>query len=149
MADFQSSVVINQPVEIVFEYVANLENMPEIMPNVVKIDKRGLERLNEGDKVVETRMIRGRETEAELEITAFEKNKLFAYKSETNGLQSVYRYIFESVEEGQTRASFEMDIKTSGIVMGLTKRFIVNMLKREDGNQMVYLKDMLEGKTKS
>lgn len=149
MADFQSSVVINQPVEVVFEYVASMENMPEVMPNVVKIDKRGLGQLKAGDKVLETRMIRGRETEAELEITAFEKNKQFAYKSETNGLQSVYRYTFEPVEEGRTRTSFEMDIKTSGIVMGLTKRFIVNMLRREDGNQMVYLKDMLEGKADS
>ncbi|CEG29273.1 Polyketide cyclase / dehydrase and lipid transport [Bacillus sp. B-jedd] len=149
MADFQSSVVIAQPVEVVFKYVASMENMPEIMPNVVNIDKRGLGQLKSGDKVVETRMIRGRETESELEITAFEENKLFAYKSETNGLQSVYWYSFEEVEEGRTRASFKADIKTTGIVMGLTKRFIVNMLKREDGNQMVYLKDMLEGKANS
>ncbi|RHW40266.1 DUF3284 domain-containing protein [Neobacillus notoginsengisoli] len=149
MVDFQSSVLIEQPVEVVFEYVASMENMPEIMPNVVKIDKGGLEKLKSGDKVVETRMIRGRETETEIEITAFEENKLFAYKSEMNGLQSVYRYLFEETAEGATKVTFEMAIKTSGFVMGLTKRFLVNMLKREDGNQMVYLKDMLEGKSTS
>lgn len=144
MADFQSSVIIHKPVSEVFQFVSSMDYMPEIMPNIVKIDKPGQGPLKPGDKVVETRMIRGRETKNELEILEYEENKLFSYRSNVNGLQSTYRYIFDEIEEG-TNAHFKAEVKTRGIVMALTKRFIVDMLKREDGNQMKYLKDALEG----
>ncbi|OCA82465.1 hypothetical protein A8F94_20675 [Bacillus sp. FJAT-27225] len=144
MADFESSVVINKPVEEVYHYVSSMENMPEFMPNIVKIDKPGKEPLKPGDKVVETRLIRGRETTTELEILENEENKRFSYRSEVNGLQTTYSYTFNQAENG-TNAHFEATIKTTGLKMMLTKRLIVNMLKKEDGNQMIYLKDSMEG----
>lgn len=119
--------------------------MNEFMPNVINIDKHGRNQLQAGDTVTETRMIRGRETSSELNIIAYEKDRLFAYQSNINGLQSTYRYIFEELEEG-TQAYFEADIKTSGLIMNLTKKFIVDMIKREDGDQLRYLKEALEDK---
>ncbi|WP_043930145.1 SRPBCC family protein [Bacillus sp. EB01] len=144
MADFEASVIIRKPIEEVYEYVSNMENMSEFMPNVVKIDKPSDGFLTPGDKVLETRMIRGREMTNELEIVENEKNKHFSYRSDINGLQSTYRYRF-SKADGGTNAHFEAIIKTTGLRMRITKRFIVDMLKREDGNQMSYLKDALEG----
>jgi hypothetical protein len=38
----------------------------------------------------------------------------------------------------------EANVKTSGLVAKLTKRFIVNIVKQEDGSQLQYLKEMLE-----
>lgn len=143
MADFESEVIILKPIEEVYEFVASMENMPEMMPNIVKIEKNGKDSLKPGDKVTETRLIRGRETVTELDIIAVEKNGKFSYRSEMNGLESTYQYTFEE-KDGGTRVHFEAFIKTSGLRMRLTKRFIVDMLKREDGNQVKYLKETME-----
>ncbi|UII55825.1 SRPBCC family protein [Cytobacillus spongiae] len=145
MADFQSSVIIHKPIHEVFDYMTNLQNMPEIMPNVVHAELTTGGTIEKGSTYVETRRVRGREVNAEVEFIEFEKEKTYTTKSITNGLVVLYRYDFDAIEEG-TQVQFQATVETKGFMMKLTKRFLVNILKSEDGNQLRYVKDDLEKK---
>jgi uncharacterized protein YndB with AHSA1/START domain len=143
MADFTASAIIHRPVHEVFSYITNVENIPEIMPNVVKMVKITEGPLQEGTRFLETRSIRGRHTSTEIEYVEYKENELLTTKSESNGLTILYRYLFSEIEEG-TQVELDAILQTTGLKMRLTKGLLVNMIKKEDGNQLVYLKDMLE-----
>lgn len=148
MADFRESVIIRKPVSEVFQYMASMENVHELMPNVVKMEKITDGEIGKGTKFIETRSVRGKEIQAPVEYVQYEQDRLFSTSTNSNGLITEYHYKFHEIEEG-TQVEFEAFVKTSGIIMRLTKRFIVNMMKREDGYQLHYLKEMLEGKTEA
>lgn len=143
MADFRESVIIHKPIKEVFRYIASMENVSELMPTVVKVEKITPGELRKGTKFIETRSVRGSEIKADVELLEYEENKLFTTRSNSNGLITEYHYNFSEIEEG-TQAEFKAVIKTTGLRMKLTKRFIVNMMQREDGYQLKYLKEMLE-----
>jgi hypothetical protein len=145
MADFKSSVIIERPVADVFKYASSMENVPEIMPNVVNVEKKTAGPIGVGSKFVETRLIRGKEAKADIEFIEYTENRSYTTRSESNGLEVIYEYDFQEIEEG-TQVQFAGTVNTKGIVMKLTKRFLVKMLKQEDGYQLRYLKEALEGR---
>ncbi|WP_257988241.1 MULTISPECIES: SRPBCC family protein [Bacillus] len=143
MADFQTSITIDKPLNEVFAFMVNLENSPDFMPNLIKSEKITDGPISAGTKYLETRYISGRQTVAEVVFTEFNENRSYTVKSETNGLGVVFDYNFQEVDEA-TRIEFAATIETSGFIMKLTKPLLVKMIKREDGNQLQYLKDILE-----
>ncbi|KAB2333133.1 hypothetical protein F7731_16475 [Cytobacillus depressus] len=143
MAEFRSSVIINKPIAEVFQYITSMENTPEIMPNVVKMEKLTEGPIGKGTKFKETRSVRGKKVNAEIEMVGFKQDHSFTTRSNSNGLIVEYAYAFHEIEEG-TQVELDAFVKTSGLIMKMTKRFIVNMIKKEDGFQLEYLKDMLE-----
>ncbi|MEH7522798.1 SRPBCC family protein [Bacillus sp. JJ1503] len=145
MADFRSSVIIHKPVSEVFHYMASMENVPELMPNVVKMEKLTEGPIGKGTKFKESRSVRGNTVNAEIEFIEYKQDQAFTTRSNSNGLITEYAYAFHEIEEG-TQVELDAFVKTSGLRMKLTKRLIVNMIKKEDGFQLEYLKEMLEGK---
>ncbi|MBY0123391.1 SRPBCC family protein [Bacillus sp. S/N-304-OC-R1] len=145
MADFRSSVIIHKPLSEVFHYMASMENVSEMMPNVVKMEKLTEGPIGKGTKLKETRSVRGKTVNADIEFVEYKQDQTFITRSNSNGLITEYVYNFHEIEEG-TQVEFDAFVKTSGLVMKLTKRFIVDMIKKEDGFQLEYLKEMLEGK---
>ena len=143
VADFRESVIIRKPIEEVFRYIASMENVSELKLTVVKMEKITPGELRKGTKFIETRSIRGKEISADVELLEYEENRLFTTRSNSNGLITEYHYRFSEIEEG-TQAELEAFIKTTGLRMKLTKRFIVKMMQQEDGYQLKYLKEMLE-----
>ncbi|WP_066296520.1 SRPBCC family protein [Bacillus sp. FJAT-29937] len=144
MADFRSSVIIHKPVSEVFHYMASMENVPELMPNVVKMEKLTEGPIGKGTKFKESRSVRGNTVNAEIELIEYKQDQTFATRGNSNGLITEYVYAFHEIEEG-TQVELDAFVKTSGLRMKLTKGFIVKMIKREDGFQLEYLKEMLEG----
>lgn len=143
MADFRSSVIIHKPVKEVFQYMAGMENVHEVMPIVSKMEKLTEGDIGKGTKFKETRLVRGKEIFAEVEYIQYEENHSFTSRSNSNGLIVEYKYVFHEIEEG-TQVELEAFIKTSGLRMKLTRPMIVKMIKREDGYQLENLKNMLE-----
>jgi len=143
MADFRSSAIIDKPVHEVFQYVASMEHMPEIMPNVVKVEKLTEGDIGKGTLFKETRQVRGTTISADIEVLEFEQDKLFKTSTDSNGLITEYVYTFHEIAEG-TQVELDAFIKTTGLRMKLTKGLIVKMIKREDGFQLEYLKEVLE-----
>ncbi|MDQ0271809.1 SRPBCC family protein [Cytobacillus purgationiresistens] len=144
MADFRSSVMINKPLDEVFEYMLNVDNIHEIMPIVAKREQETEGQIGKGTRFLETRSIRGKNITSTIEVLAFEQNRTFTTKSDSSGLIVEYKYDFHEIEEG-TQVELEANLQTTGLRMKLTKPLLVKMIKREDGNQLTNLKDMLEG----
>ncbi|WP_141430917.1 SRPBCC family protein [Bacillus sp. 03113] len=143
MADFRSSIIIKKPLQEVFQYMVDMENATEVMVNVVEVEKITEGPIGAGTKYLETRSIRGKKAKAEIEYTQFEENQSYTASSEVNGLEVTYYYQFHEVEEG-THVEFEANIHTTGLFMKLTKPFIVNIIRKEDGNHLQYVKEALE-----
>lgn len=145
MADFQSSMIIHKPVKEVFDYLLTLENIPEIMPNVVRLEKLSEGTIGKGTKLLETRSIRGREAKAEIEITEFEPYRYYTTKSVAGGITIIYKYFFSEIEEG-TQVQFEANVGIKGLFSFFSRRALVKILKQEDGYLLQYLKEELEKK---
>ncbi|MFT8321397.1 MAG: SRPBCC family protein [Bacillus sp. (in: firmicutes)] len=143
MADFQANIIIAEPVELVFAYMANLGNAPEYMKNVEETHKITEGTLAIGTKYQEIRKVRGKKAVAEIEFLSFEENISYITRSNSNGLIVDYEYEFSEVEEG-TQVQFKANLHVKGFMMKLTKRMLVNILRAEDGDHLERVKKNLE-----
>lgn len=143
MADFQSSIIIHKPVEEVFNYILDVDHIPNIMPNVVRLEMVTEAPIRKGSKFIETRSIRGRKAQAEIEVVQFDRNKRYSTISVANGITITYKYSFEPIDEG-TQVQFEGFVQIKGIFGFLSRRALIKILKQEDGYLLQYLKEALE-----
>ncbi|GKU83731.1 SRPBCC family protein [Niallia sp. NCCP-28] len=143
MADFQANVIIAEPVEIVFSYMANLKNAPVYMDKVKETTKLTEGPIGKGTKYQEIRIVRGKEAVAEIEFLYYEENKTYTTRSHSNGLLVDYHYRFTEIAEG-TKVEFTAKVHVAGFWMRLTKRLLINILKGEDGDHLHQVKVNLE-----
>jgi len=143
MADFYGSIIIEKPLEEVFEYASSMEHAPKYMPAVNRMERLTWDEVGVGSKFRETRWIRGKEVEAEVEIIKFEPNRSFSTKTNSNGLVTIYEYNFEEIVEG-TQVQFKAYVQTKGFMMKLTKGLLVKMLSAEEDGHLRNLKELLE-----
>jgi uncharacterized protein YndB with AHSA1/START domain len=67
----EESVEINRPVEEVFSYVANPENLPEWSSIVLKVRKETQGAPKEGDRFTSVTKFLGRRTETPFEVVSY------------------------------------------------------------------------------
>jgi len=79
MAIIDASIEINRPVETVFAYLTDLENLKAQNPSITSITLNGPFAV--GTRYVTKGQVMGREFSAETEIVAIEPNKVFAVKT--------------------------------------------------------------------
>lgn len=144
---FADKLIIRRPLQEVFDFASNLANAPQIMDNIMKTEKLTEGPIGVGTKFKETRGIRGREADAIIEIIQFNPPESYSVRSEANGLIVTYHYSFKEVENG-TEVEFQCIVKTSGIVMAVTKSLIVKILKQEDADHLKNLRRVLENEEK-
>ncbi|UQX53554.1 hypothetical protein M5V91_22905 [Cytobacillus pseudoceanisediminis] len=75
MADFRSSEIINKPVHEVFDYMIKMENVPELMPFVVNVEKQTEGEIGKGTRFIETRMVRGKKSVQILKLLILNKTE--------------------------------------------------------------------------
>jgi hypothetical protein len=140
---FSDKITINRPLTEVFEFISDVRNGPKMNEDIIKVEKLEEGPIGVGSQFIETRMIRGRQTEAKIEVVKYEPSIAFSAQSDANGLKVTYHYQLSEGNLG-TSVKFQCDIKTSGIVMLLTKPLIIKMLKREDAEHLKYIRRALE-----
>ena len=79
MTIIEASIKINKPVEEVFEYLTNLENMKKLSEYITGIESDGPLKLGAKYKITTTSF--GKSNTITNEIIAFEKNKLLSTKT--------------------------------------------------------------------
>jgi hypothetical protein len=142
MAGFNMSEWIARPPKEVFDFISASENAPKIVDSVT-----GMVKLTEGPARVgtryrETRLMHGREQQAELEIVEFEPAQRYAMQNVTEGVEIVYRYNFQPERDG-TRIDLVCELKTKGMKK-LMLPLIASVLKKEDGGHLQRVKQILE-----
>ena len=140
---FKETVYIDAPVETVFAITTDFDHAPFIMENVVKTEKLTEGPMQVGTRVKEVRNIRGKEAETVLIVSEFIPNQKYTVKSENFGMTVEYHYIFMAKESGTT-VDFNGLIHTKGLKNALIKPLFEMILKKEDKDHLVKLKQYIE-----
>ena len=140
---FKETVYIDAPVETVFAITTDFDHAPLIMENVVKTEKLTEGPMQVGTRVKEVRNIRGKEAETVLIVSEFIPNQKYTVKSESFGITVEYHYIFMAKESGTT-VDFNGVLHSKGLKNALIKPLFEMILKKEDKDHLVRLKQYIE-----
>jgi uncharacterized protein YndB with AHSA1/START domain len=118
MAKAAVSTEIGAPVEKVFELFTDMEHAAEHVSGIRKLDVMSTGPINLGTRWCETREVLGRLAEAEMEITAFERNHSYTVTHRKAGVRIDTVFTFEPVSVG-TKVSIEFELNSQGLPPGL------------------------------
>ena len=142
MAGFKMREWISRPPHGVFYFITTPDNAPKVVQAVKSMVKITEGPIRVGTRYRETRLMRGKEEHAELEVVAYEPNQKYAVKNLTEGIETVYQYAFHPEANG-TRVDLVCDVKANG-AKKLMVPLVVAVLKKEDGDHLQRLKKLLE-----
>jgi len=142
MTGFNMSEWVARPPKEVFDFISASENAPKIVQSVTNMVKLTEGPPRVGTRYRETRLMSGKEQQAELEIVEFEPTQKYAMQNVTSGIQTVYRYNFQPERDG-TRIDLVCEVKAKGIKK-LMLPLVVSILKKEDGDHLQRVKKVLE-----
>jgi hypothetical protein len=143
MAGFNMSEWVARPPKVVFDFITASENAPKIVSSVKSMVKLTEGPVGVGTRYRETRLMHGKEQQAELEIVEFEPARKYAVQNVTEGIETVYRYNLQPERDG-TRIDLVCEIKAKGIKK-LMLPLVAAILKKEDGDHLQRVKKVLEG----
>lgn len=146
MADLQEKVDINAPIEDVFAAVADPENAADMFVNVDDVENLNDKTRETGAKYREYRQLSNRRVGTDIEISAFETEKLYEVIRHANGMHVVYRYEFRKSGENKTEISFEGTVNLERFLLKLARPLLVKMLRREDRDHLTKFKIYIEKK---
>jgi uncharacterized protein YndB with AHSA1/START domain len=109
---------IGAPVERVFEVFTDLEHGPEHVSNIKQIEMLTAIGFELGTRWVETREVLGQLDSAEMEVTAFERNRTYTITHHKAGGRIDTVFTFEPFE-GETKVGIEFVLDSHGLPPGL------------------------------
>ncbi|MFC5929869.1 SRPBCC family protein [Cryobacterium melibiosiphilum] len=142
MAGFSTSEWIARAPNEVFDFITNPNNAPKVMESVQSMVALTEGPLRVGTRYRETRLMRGKEERAELEVVGYEPHRRYAVKNVTEGFDTVYDYAFRAEATG-TRVDLVCTVTTSG-AKRLMLPVVTAVLKKEDGDHLLRLKKALD-----
>lgn len=142
MAGFEQTEWIARPPAAVFQFITDTRNAPRVIPSVQRLEAMTDGPTRVGTRYRETRLVNGKEAQAELEVTGFEPPGRYAVRNVTDGIQTVYTYRFQPERDG-TRVTLECVVSAGGLKK-LMAPIVAAVLKKEDGDHLARLKTAVE-----
>ncbi|MBL8045499.1 MAG: SRPBCC family protein [Anaerolineales bacterium] len=142
MIGFEQTKWIARTPEAVFAFITDAANAPKAMPQIKHMEKLTSGSVAVGTRYRETRVVNGKEHQAELEVMRFEPPQFYSMRNFTEGIETLYHYTFTS-ERGGTRALLKCELKAGG-VKKLLLPVVAGILKKEDGDHLARLKQAVE-----
>ncbi|XKE96488.1 SRPBCC family protein [Metaplanococcus flavidus] len=140
---FRQTVQIAAPVETVFAIATDFEYAPKIMDNVIRAEKLTEGPLQVGTQIKETRNVRTNEINTVMHVTEFIPGEKYTVKSESGGMTVTYQYQFRASDDGTT-VDFAGSIKSKGLKNAFIRPFFEKILKKEDEDHLMRLKEYIE-----
>lgn len=134
--------MINRPIEEVFFYMTDPEKMSLWMSELVEAKQTSEGPVGVGTTVSAVAKPLGRRVESTQEVTGYESNRRFAFKSTSGPLKTEEEFSFESDADGT-----KVTRTTKGEFGGFFKMaepLFVRMLTRQFETNFANLKDLLE-----
>lgn len=142
MPTLSSSVLINQPVAKVFNYIVSVENHKAWQAGIkdATISPAGPVAL--GSTYTYTTEVMGRSIQSQMQVSAFEPNKKWAVKTTgvPNSVETVYQ--FEDTG-GATRLTLSMDVP-AGAYPAAAEGMIKQQMQKSLEEQGTRIKQMVE-----
>ena len=137
-----ASIHLDHPAQQVFSFLVDLQKLPMWQSNLIKTETLTEGPLRVGSRFREVRKLRGRKSEIEGEISAFEPNQRLATKT-VNQPHVTISYALDP-EDGGTRLSYQFAMQTTGL-MRLLEPMILGSVRKESDSDLQRLKQLLEG----
>jgi len=141
----EESIEIGRPVEEVFAYVANPENLPEWSGLAIEV-KEAPEPLSEGDTFTAVGKFLGRRFETPYERASYEPNRRYTDRATGGPIpDQEWTYTFEEASGDTTRLTRAAEGEPGGFFK-LADPLIERALKRQVRADLETLKDLLEAR---
>jgi carbon monoxide dehydrogenase subunit G len=118
MATVAVSNEIAAPLDHVFRIFTDIENGPAHVSGIKKLEMMTTGPIHVGTRWLETREVMGRRDTVEMEITAFERNRMYTITHHKAGVRIDTTFWFEPSRE-RTKVTVEFDLDSSGLPPGL------------------------------
>ena len=141
MIQHEVTIHLNRPVEQVFAFLADSQNLRTWQSNLIENEQMTEGTLRVGTRFREVRRTGPRQSEIQAEITDFESNQRFGTRTITKP-QVTVNYSFER-EAGGTRPHYKFVMQNSGM-MRLLEPLIAGSIKKDTNQDFQKLKSILE-----
>jgi hypothetical protein len=138
--------VVAASVERVFEVFTDVERSAERVSNIQKIQMLTVGDVKLGSRWLETREVFGRPDSAEMEVTAFERNRTYTITHRKAGARIDAVFAFAPEDEG-TRVEVEFILGSDGLppgALGPVRLAIANKVRDVIGHDLEDLKAAIE-----
>jgi uncharacterized membrane protein len=142
MINVEKSIIIQRPVEEVFNYVSNLTHSAEWQSGLTEVRQITEQPLGVGTRYALVRTFMGRKMEANNEITELNPGVKVAFKTISGPIPLEASYQFEPAEMG-TKLTLKIEMQPKGFV-SLAEPLISASLQRDVQASLNVLKNMLE-----
>jgi uncharacterized membrane protein len=115
MFRLEHSVVINRPIEQVFEYVTNIENAPKWKSRLLEIKRTSEGPVGVGTTQTSVGQFLMWRPQTNVEITEYAPNRKVGFKTTSGPVSAMGEFTFESVEGG-TRVTLVSGMKPTGFL---------------------------------
>ena len=132
MVHYNTSILINRPVDQVFDFMTQIDNNEELAEDVVASWKLTDGPVGLGTQMTERVRVGLAQADLTWEITAFELNSLCTYEGDTSIGRTKTSYLFDETG-GRSRVTADVYIQLSGlyrIVKPIVKYFHARNRKR-------------------
>lgn len=143
MIEVNSSVLINQPIEKVFEFVTTPENDAQWYIGVESRDHTPGEPAGVGSTSQSTLRFLGVSVTVDWEVTAYDPPNKIEVKTIKGPVSIESGYTFEAVAEGQTKVGVHGEADVSGL-FSVAEPLVERMAQRQWDASFENLKDVLE-----
>jgi len=142
MTTIEKSIYIDAPVERVFEFMTNPENLPAIWPSMVEVS--GVERQPSGAHSFDwVYKMAGLRFHGHADASEVEKNKTVVVRNE-KGIPSTFRYRYEA-KNGGTQVTMRTEYDIPGKALSkLAEPILTKLNEREADTYLQNAKETLE-----
>ncbi|TLF78397.1 SRPBCC family protein [Nocardia cyriacigeorgica] len=145
MIEVSDSVLIDRPVDVVFDYVADQTNAPAWQDGLVEVRRTTDGPIGVGTRHLAVRSFLGRRLELTNEYVRFEPNREVAFTAATGPSRMEVSYRTEP-EAGGTRLSCDMRMEQKGL-FALADPLVARSLRKDFASNFANLKALLEDAT--
>jgi uncharacterized membrane protein len=138
---FEQAVVINQPIENVFEFVTNFRNNAKWQTDILELEMTSEGRLGIGSTYRCVNRFMGKRIETVGVITDYVTDKTYSIKITSGSVRGANNFLFEEAEDGtKVTAVGDLDMGYFKLAKMIVKRKVNQQLKKD----MLKLKYILE-----
>lgn len=141
------SRTIKAPVQKVFETIAHIENFSKAVPDIVRVEMLSETTSGVGTRFRETRLLRGNEESADLEVTEYIENDRVRIVSDTHG--AVWDTVFTVRQAGdRTSLKLVMEAKphsaTARVMVPMMKGILERALEKDMDSVKAYCEESMD-----
>lgn len=129
MSQITVSRIINAPVELVFNTVADIRNFSKAVPDIVDVEFLTDQKSGTGTKFRETREMNGRKASTELEVTEYKENIHIRLVADSHGTVWDSLFTVEETENG-TKLMLVMDANAYKLLPKLMNPLMKYVIKK-------------------